>query len=333
MLSIGVDHHSTSSHLTICDQEGSVVLSKRIPSNREELARIISRYDEPKQAVLEAGYNWGRMYDWLDELVDEVFLAHPQKLRAIAEARIKNDKIDSEILAQLLRSNLIPPAFAFSRENRAVKRVLRQRMFLVKLRTMLKNRIHALLMQHEIEKPKLTDLFGTRGMAWLQALELPYPDDAIFREDLVLLHEVTSRIGNTESLLEEIARKDPVVFRLRSIPGIGKYFSILIRYEVEDMSRFPTPKKFASYAGLIPSTHSSGERTYHGRITKQGNKYLRWALVEAVTGAIRVSPQLRTFYEKLKKRKGVKEAQIATARKLAEIIWHVWNEDRLYEIR
>lgn len=273
------------------------------------------------------------MYDWLDEMVDEVLLAHPQRLRAIAEARIKNDKIDSEILAQLLRSDLIPHAFAFSRENRAVKRALRQRMFLVKLRTMLKNRIHALLMQHEIEKPKLTDLFGTRGMAWLEALKLPHPDDSIFKEDLSLLHEVTGHIASTESLLEEIARKDPIVFRLRSIPGIGKFFSVLIRYEVEDMSRFPSPKKFASYTSLIPSTHSSGERTYHGRITKQGNKYLRWALVEAVTGAIRVSPRLRIFYEKLKKRKGVKEAQVATARKLAEIIWHIWTEDRLYEIR
>jgi transposase len=106
------------------------------------------------------------MFDWLNELADEVVLAHPSKVRAIAEARIKTDKIDSEILAHLLRAELIPKAYTPSKDVRAVERVLRQRLFLVQLRTMVKNHIRALLAQHAIELPKLSDLFGKSGMAW-----------------------------------------------------------------------------------------------------------------------------------------------------------------------
>jgi transposase len=103
------------------------------------------------------------MYDWLDKVADEVVLAHPLKVRAIAEARIKTDKIDSETLAHLLRSDLIPRAHASSQDVRARRRVLRQRMFLIRLQTMVKNRIRALLVQHISEQPKVSDLFGKCG--------------------------------------------------------------------------------------------------------------------------------------------------------------------------
>lgn len=333
MLYIGVDHHTKTSHFTICDSAGNVLKRKNIPSSKTAVAGILSQFEEEMKVVLEAGYNWGRMYDWLNELAEEVVLAHPMKVRAIAEAKKKNDNIDSETLVHLLRADLIPEAYACSRDTRAIKRALRQRMFLVKLRTMLKNRIHSTLSQHEIDKPRVTDLFGIEGRRWLDAIELPKPDDELFLGDMSLLDEVIRHIDVTEELVERLSKHDPVVARLRSIPGIGVFFSVLIRYEVGDMSRFLAPEKFASYTGLVPSTYASGNKVYHGRLAKQGNKFLRWAFVEAVTGAIRVSPQLRIFYERLKKRKGVKEAQVATARKLAEIVWHVWTEERFYEIR
>jgi transposase len=333
MLYAGVDHHTKTSHFTICDSAGNVLKRKNLPSSKTAIAGVLSQFDDEIKVVLEAGYNWGRMYDWLDELADEVVLAHPMKVRAIAEAKRKNDRIDSETLAHLLRADLIPEAYACSREMRAIKRVLRRRMFLVKLRTMLKNRIHSTLSQHDIEKPRVTDLFGHEGRTWLETIELPKPDNELLSGDLSLLDKVVRHIDDTEDLIERLSKHDQVVSRLRSIPGIGTFFSVLIRYEVGDMSRFPAPEKFASYTGLVPSTYASGSKVHHGRLTKQGNKSLRWALVEAVTGAIRVSPQLRAFYERLKKRKGVKEAQVATARKLAEIVWHVWTEERFHEIR
>jgi transposase len=333
MLYVGVDHHTETSHLTVTDETGNIIKRENIPSCREEVKGVLDEYDEPIKAVLEASYNWGKMYDWLDQVADEVVLAHPLKVRAISEARIKTDKIDSKILAHLLRADLIPEAYACSAEIRATKRVLRQRMFLVRIKTMLKNRVHALVHQHDLKKPDVSDLFGAEGMRWLKRLPLPDPDGSILKEDLALLNTVRERINSTEGLIKELSRGDQAVTWLRSIPGIGEFFSVLIRYEVGEIARFRLAKKFVSYTGLIPSTHASGGKVYHGKITKQGNKYLRWAFIEAVTPAIRVSPELRSYYERIKRRKGKKDARVATARKLAEITWHVWIEERFYEVR
>ena len=163
MLYVGVDAHKTTSHLTIMDEAGKILKRKQIPSSRAGLHQVLGHYEEPMKAVLEASYSWGLMYDWLDELVDEVVLAHPAKVKAIADARIKTDTIDSATLAHLLRTNLIPAAYAPSNDIRAAKRVLRQRMFLVRIQTMVKNRIHALLSQHAVDRPDVTDLFGKIG--------------------------------------------------------------------------------------------------------------------------------------------------------------------------
>ena len=108
---------------------------------------------------------------------------------------------------------------------------------------------------------------------------------------------------------------------------------MLIRYEVGNITRFRSLDKFASYTGLIPSTYSSGEKTFHGKLTKRGNKYLRWAFIEAVRPAVMTSLELRSYHERIKRRKGAGDARVATARKLAQISWYVWSEQRLYEIR
>jgi len=333
MLYAGIDHHTKTSHLTLIDGEGKAIKSLNLPSDCKSIRRELAGYDEPIKAVLEAGYNWGRMYDWLDEVVEEVVLAHPVKVKAIAEARIKNDRIDSATLAHLLRADLIPEAYACSADLRSLKRVLRQRMFLVRIQTMLKNRIQALLYQYDLKKPKVSDLFGAAGSKWLRSLHLPSPDGEILSEDLALLDTVKERLAATEGLIKELSAGDMAIRWLKSMPGIGEFLSVLIRYEVGDIRRFRSPKKFASYTGLIPSTYASGGKVHHGRITRQGNRYLRWAFIEAVTPATRVSPKLRSYYERIKRRKGSKDARVATARKLAEIAWHVWSEERPYEMR
>lgn len=333
MLYVGVDAHKTTAQVTIMDETGKVITRKRIESSPAAVNAVLGGYREPLKAVLEAGYSWGPMYDWLDEVADEVVLAHPGKVRAIADARIKTDKIDSETLAHLLRADLIPAAYAPSKEVRAIKRVLRQRLFLVRVQTMVKNRIWALLSQQAVEPPQLTDLYGKAGMAWLRTVSLPDPDGRLLAEDLTLLEVLHDRIAATNGMLKELAAGDQAVKWLASLPGIGAFFSILIRYEVDDIGRFRDARKFASYTGLVPSTYASGARTVHGRLTKQGNKWLRWAFIEAVTPAICHAPFLRRFYDRIKTRRGVKDARTATARKLAELTWTVWTERRCYEER
>jgi len=176
-------------------------------------------------------------------------------------------------------------------------------------------------------------LYGKAGLSWLKVLRLPEPEGRLLEEDLSLLETLNERIGATEGLIRELSAGDEAVKWLSSVPGIGAFFSVLIRYEVDEIRRFREAKKFAGYTGLVPSTYASGNRMVHGRLTKQGNKWLRWALIEAVTPAITHSPWLRRYYEKLKRRRGAKDARVATARKLAELVWRVWTEEREYEER
>lgn len=110
MLYVGVDAHKSTSQVTVMDVYGNILQRRRIASSPAAVRQVLSSYEEPLRAVLEASYAWAPMYDWLDEVADEVILAHPLKVRAIAEARIKTDKIDSETLAHLLRADLIPEA-------------------------------------------------------------------------------------------------------------------------------------------------------------------------------------------------------------------------------
>ena len=330
MLYVGVDAHSKTSWITVMDEKGKILKREQINSCRKDVRRSLGRYRQLVKAVVEASRSWGPIYDWLDEVTDNVILAHPGKVRAIAEARIKTDKIDSETLAHLLRADLIPQAYAPSKDIRAKKRVLRQRMFFVRVRTMLKNRIKALLVQHSVETPQVSDLYGKKGLQWLKALKPPEPDDKLLNEDLGLLLVLNERITATENLIAELSAGDDAVDWLVSLPGIGSFLSVLIRYEVDNIERFSSAKKFTGYTGLVPSTYASGERMVHGRLTKRGNKWLRWAFIEAVTPAIRRSSMLRRYYDKIKSRRGCKDARAATARKLAELAWTVWTEHRCY---
>jgi transposase len=126
-------------------------------------------------------------------------------------------------------------------------------------------------------------------------------------------------------MVKELYRNSPHAQLLKTIPGIGITFATLIVSEVDDITRFPNPKKFAAYVGLVPSTYSSGSRTFHGRITKQGNKWLRWAFVEAVWPAVKRDQEFRSYYQKIKARKGANPAKVATARRLLTVTYHPYE--------
>lgn len=334
---VGVDYHRKYSYLTAMNEMGKVVKEGVVDNNREAVAAFLgsANCNGNASAVLEATRNWTVMHDWLEELVDEVHLAHPLKVKAIAEAKIKTDKIDAKVLAHLLRTDLLPEAYVASPEAREVRSVLRQRMFLVRLRTMVKNRIFGMMDRYpELAKVRPTqEVFSQEGMAWLKQIPLKDTDRQLMSEDLVLLEELGRHLQRSEALVARLAKGDERVRLLKTIPGFGEFFSVLTAYEVDDISRFANEKKFCSYMGLVPSTYSSGGRTFHGRLTKQGNKYLRWAMVEAVWPAIRSDNELRAYYDGIAERKGPNPAKVATARRLATIVYRILSQKRPYEER
>jgi len=329
----GVDYHKRFSYGTIMNETGEIIKQGRFDNRPESVARFLGEYGGTDcAAVLEATRNWCVMHDWLEELAGEVTLAHPLKVKAIAEAKIKTDKIDATILAHLLRCDLIPAAHVCSPEARVLKNLLRHRMFLVRLQTMTKNRIHALLDRFPAvrsERPA-AELFTRMGLAWLKQVQLPTYDRHILDSEVMLLEHLQGQIKQADRWLTQVGKKDPRVERLMSIPGIGRSFALLLVSEIDDIKRFASPKKLHAYAGLVPSTYASGGRTFHGRIIKAGNKYLRWAMVEAVWPAIQKDVELNQYYHRLARRKGSNPAKVAAARRLLTIVYRVLRENREY---
>lgn len=332
---VGIDYHKKYSHVTAVDKEGQVIKSMRLDNRPEDFEDFFRGLDGPSHTVLEASRTWGVLFDLLETTsgVESVTLANPGKVRAIAEAKIKTDKIDAETLAQLLRANLIPAAYIPGKAVRMSREMIRQRIFLVRMRTRLKNRIHVLLDRLHLPLPAVTDLFGKRGIDYLRGLKLEGVDAELLREDLELLAVLNQLIREAEGEIDRLLSSDPRVRLLRTVPGLGPILAAVVALEIDEVTRFRHPAKLAAYAGLVPSTHASGGRIYHGHLLPMSNKWLRWALVEAAWVAIRGSAYCRAFFEARKRRKGPHTAAIALARRLSEIIWHVLSERRSYEER
>ena len=335
MLSVGLDLHKKYSQLEVIDEAGLRRAGARIANELEQVKGFLGSLGEPCRVVLEAGWNWGSMYDWLEgiENVVEVQLAHPYGVRAIAAAQVKTDRIDARMLGQLLRVGLIPRAYIPGRETRQLREAVRQRLFLVRVRTMLKNRIHALLDRYHITPPPASDMFGKKGRDYLGKVELPGPAQELLRQDLRLLQTLSLEIGQTESLLAKTLAGDRRVELLRTIPGLGALLATVVALEIDRIERFARPAKLVAYAGLVPSTYSSGGKTSHGGLMKMSNKWLRWALVEAAWSAVRYDPYFRHQYALRHRSKGAKTAIIAVARRLTQVIWCVLTENRNYEVR
>lgn len=330
----GIDVHKKYFISAVVDDKGGLVHKKRVSTDREAIKRYVEELKTlgEVKVVIEAGFNWSYIYDELAEDL-EVILANPLKTRLIAEARIKTDELDAESLAQLRRADLIARAYAPSPQSRDVKNLLRYRLFLVRIRTAFKNATHAVLERNHIEEPTwraLTDKFGTVGMKIMRGLKLNGNDTDILGGYLEVIEDLSRRIKSLDRRIKSMVKEDELTTRLKSLPGIGDILALLVRYEIDDIERFATAGKLTSYAGLVPSLYSSGGKNYYGRITKQGNRWLRWAMTEAAQVANKNSAYLGSHYQKVKARKGANTATIAVARKLLEIVYYVWKEKRPY---
>jgi transposase len=330
---VAIDYHKSFSYGTILNQQGQLLRRGRLDNHPDALAEFLGEHaGEGCHAVLEATRNWTLMHDWLEEQVEQVTLAHPLKVRAIAAAKIKTDKIDAATLAHLLRCDLIPAAHVPSKDARVMKNLLRHRMFLVMLRTMTKNRIGVLLDRHPqlLADAPQAERFGKVHRAWLKQLRLPIDERRVLHNELALLEQLSKRIEQAEDWIDAAAEKDVRVRRLMTMPGLGQFLAMLVVAEIDDVHRFKTPQKLHAYAGLIPSTHSSGGRTFHGRITREGNRYLRWAMVEAVWPARRSDASIERFFDEHEAKIGTNKAKVATARRLLTIAYRLLKEERDY---
>jgi transposase len=334
MYFIGVDHHKQASVMTVLDEDGRELKNGRVFNLREKIERFLEGF-HPFTAVLEAGRSSYVMADLLRELGGEVKMANALQVKAIAHARIKTDKRDSRTLAQLLRADLIPEIYQRGEENRRAQRVMRMRAYWVAKQTEVKNKIRALLAQQKEEiqlevGKREHGLFSGKGVEFLSKLALVGPDQMVLDDLVQGYREAQAHIQRSDGLVGVLYGEIEEAARIDTVPGFAATLSVLVAVEIADVKRFPRVADLHSYAGVIPSTHASGERTYHGPITKQGSAWLRWAALEAVYPAIKKDLGLRALYQRLTKRKGPNVAKIAVARRLLTIIYRVLMEKRDY---
>jgi transposase len=218
-------------------------------------------------------------------------------------------------------------------ENRRLREIVRQRVFLVRIRTMVRKRIDALLERYQVPLPAGSDIFGKGGQDCLAKLKLPAGAQEALRQDLALLETLCREVSDTENWLAKATRDDHRIRLLRTIPGLGDFFSAAVALEVDRVERFASPAELAAYAGLASATYSSGGHAFHGKPMPQSNKWLRSALVEAAWVAVRVDPYFCAHFAKHCEHKPPQSAIVATARRLLEIAWHVLKEDRCYQSR
>lgn len=333
MLYAGVDAHKKYSQVVLTDDHGNRIAQASLSNDLGCFQNFFKQATEPVKAVVEAGRTWGVIYDLLESIGVEPFLANPLKTRAIAEAKIKTDTIDAKTLADLLRADLIPLVHVPSHEVRSQKNLLRQRFWLVELRTRVKNRTHHILDRNHVTLPSCSDLFGKAGRQLLDQIAIPAPDNLLLRAHLELLDYIEKQIDQAERWTKEALKDHPGVTRLRTIPGIGKTLAALVALEIDDISRFSGADKLCAYAGLVPTTYASGGKVHHGNLLPACNRWLRWAYVEAAWIAQRTSPYCHAYFERIKRRKGANCANTALARRLCEITWHCLREKRSYEER
>ena len=334
MYYMGIDHHKQFSHMTIMDEKGKVIKGGRVINRRKDVEEFISGYDNQLEAVIETGRSSYTMVDMLEEMGVGVKIAHPYEIKAIAKARIKTDKRDSTTLAHLLRTNYIPEVHRRQASNRQRQRVLRHRMSYIGIQTQVKNRIRVLLAQQREEVRDMAvagrKLFTAERRQALRELDLAGKDKELICSLLDTLEHVQEQVKKSDALVKELYKDNEQARLISTIPGFGVFFSVLIATEIETMDRFSSEAHLHSYAGVIPSTRSTADKTYHGRLIKQGNKWLRWALIEAVWPAMQSDFDIRLFYQRHARRKGANRARVATARRLLTIIYRVLKDKRSY---
>jgi transposase len=320
---VGIDVHRKRSQVAVVAEDGKVLLNKNTVNGTESLLRLIGDLPAGTPTAFEAAFGWGWLVQLLEDYGFDPHLVHPLRCKAIASARLKNDKVDAAILAQLLRADLLPEAWIAPAEVRQLRALLRHRASLVRLGTSLRNRIHAVAADHGYDRS--ASYWTGPGRGWLAELDLPPVSREIVTDCLAVIDGLAPVIERIDGELRLHAKADPRVKALQTLPGVGQFTALMMVAEIGDISRFPSARKLASWAGLTPTVRGSDLTVRHGHISKQGSAWLRWVLNQAAQTAKR-SPEFAAAYASIAQRRGKKIATIAIARKLLTRAWHLLNQ-------
>jgi transposase len=325
----GLDVHKQVVEAVCLNAAGTIEFRVRLPTTRAALTQLGQRLGPDARVALEATTNTWSVVAVLQPLVREVVVANPHQTRAIAAAKIKTDRVDALVLAQLLRCDYLPRVWQPDPATQALRALASRRAVLTAEQTRLKNRLHAVGHQ-ALLAPPVADLFGPAGRAWLQSVPLAPGARATVDSDLRLLAAVEREVGQVSRAQAQAAHADPRIRLLLTLAGVDVAVAQGLVAVLGDPTRFRDGDHAASYLGLVPSTRQSADHCYHGPITKRGASHARWLLVQAAQHLDRHPGPLGMFFRRLAARKNRNVAVVATARKLVVIAWHMLTRQEPY---
>src|SRR6266508_2049732 len=302
---IGLDVHREFAEVAIWEQ-GVVRLAGRIETTPEALSLFAESLCDQDEVALEATCNTHAIARLLERHVGRVVVSNPTKTRAIAEAKVKTDRVDAQVLAQLLAAGFLPSVWLADDETHALRRQVARRAHIVRQRTRLKNRVQSILHRNLVPRCPAADLFGHKGLAWLAEQELPADERQAAEALLRQLDFHGEELKLVDAELARVALRREEVKRLMTIPGVDATVALSIVAAIGDFARFRSPEKLVSYLGLNPRVRQSGgQPASHGRITKAGPAHARGMLVEAAWSASKAPGPLRAFYQRVRARRGM----------------------------
>lgn len=315
---VGIDLHKKTISLCVVDQERNVLDRSRFYCSQPE--RIVAFFEGLGvfRVVVEATASYEWLVGLLEPLADRVVLAHPKKLRIIAESTRKSDKLDAQVLAEFLALDMIPEAYRPSKRERAHRVLVRHRRYVSRRLTSVRNKIRRVLSDYNADRE---GLFTQIGLTYLAKVHVSDVDRFVLDQLRAEWERYTDQLQAVEKRLRTFAKDAPAREAearavLDTIPGVGPVTVDVVVSELGDIRRFGSQKKVCAYAGLAPGgRESAGHRKELG-ITKEGSKLLRWALVEAAWRLVLRTNRWRSIFDGLKKRRGKKKAITAVARRL-----------------
>ena len=328
----GIDLHANNSVIVLIDEQEQVVFQTRTPNDVSQILLHLHPF-QPRihGLVVESTYNWYWLVDGVMEAGYSVHLANTAAIRQYEGLKHTNDHSDARWLAQLLRLGILPTGYIYPKEDRAIRDLLRKRSQLVRQKTS-----NLLSIQNLVTRNTGTSLSGNRIKTLsAEAIRdvLPTPDLALaVTSTLTVMHCVADQIAAIEHTIKARVALRPAFRQLLTVAGIGQILALTIMLEAGDMRRFPTVGQWASYCRCVNSTKlSNGKRKGQGN-TKNGNKYLGWAFVEAANFAVRYYPEVQRFYQRKKSKTQGVVALKAVAHKLARACYYVLRDEVPFDI-
>jgi len=335
---IGCDSHARYSVFVSVEEQGRVSPAVRVEHGSRELRDYLSTLEPGTPVAVEASGGWYWFFDELEAAGMDARLVNPLEAKRRMGGKNKTDKLDARGLAILLRNGTLPEVWVPPSELRDLRGLMRARLALRSHTTVLKNRLHAAIRRYgTLDGEPPSDLFGQRSRRRLALAigGLPEETRTAAWHECELLDEVERHLGELEVRIRTRIGCIGWVRLLKTLPGVGEILGATMHLEIGDVRRFPTAAHLASYAGLVPTVHASGGRSYHGPTSPQANHYLRWAFVEAAACVVShkhrwAGRHVVELYERLKKQKCHGKAAVAVARHLAEASWWILSKKEPY---